>query len=124
MGFFRASLILFIADSCGIPDPFRVVLHFAGQRLYFFSIARKRRYVMSLDQSISRLEKRLEDLRQQYLDSSASVVARDERRRLEARIAELRHEEAQSWSRSDWLSMIEKLLDDIGRYVDRLVTRH
>ena len=77
---------------------------------------------MSTTQAIESLEERLSHMHPEEYSPETARIMREEKQRILSRLNELKMEEAQSWSKSDWLAMIENLMDDIGRYVDRLVT--
>ncbi len=73
--------------------------------------------------TIAQLEARLATLRPDELPPRAAHAARIRRRRLQAQLARLRLDQANDWSRRDWLDCIERVLDDLGGRVDRLVSR-
>ena len=77
---------------------------------------------MTTTQAIESLEERLSHIHPEEYSPDTAKIMREEKQRILSRLNELKMEEAQSWSKSDWLAMIENLMDDIGRYVDRLVT--
>lgn len=79
---------------------------------------------MTTTQAIEDLEARLSHLHPEEYSPGTAKIMQEEKQRILSRLIELKMEEAQSWSSSDWLSMIENLMDDIGRYVDRLVSQH
>ncbi|MGF1644885.1 MAG: hypothetical protein ACFCUJ_14710 [Thiotrichales bacterium] len=70
-----------------------------------------------MQSAIERLESRLQRINIEQLPVHKRNAARDERRRIQARLAELRLVEAESWQRQDWLSGIELALDELGRKV-------
>ncbi len=71
--------------------------------------------------TIEHLEARLAALQPEALPPREARAARRLRRQLQARLAELRLAQANDWARRNWLDCIERVLDELGRRVDRLV---
>ncbi|MGF1548444.1 MAG: hypothetical protein ACFCUG_14070 [Thiotrichales bacterium] len=70
-----------------------------------------------MQSTIERLEARLLALNIDQLPEHKRETAREERRRIQAQLADLRLQQAESWQREDWLSGIERALDELGRKV-------
>jgi hypothetical protein len=72
-------------------------------------------------QSIESLESRLAAINIDNLSGEAAIEAKKQRRRIRERLAERRLEDAESWTKRDWLDVVEGMFDELGRIVDKLV---
>ncbi len=73
--------------------------------------------------TIESLEARLEQLRIEEVPAADRARVREERDRIRGQLAQMRLERAESWSRQDWLSFIEGVIDELGRLVDNRIMR-
>jgi len=71
-------------------------------------------------QSIESLESRLAAISIDDLSGEAAIEAKEQRHRIEKRLAELRLEDAESWVKQDWLAVVEGMFDELGRIVDKV----
>ena len=70
-------------------------------------------------QSIEALESRLAAINIDNLSGEAAMEAKEQRHRIQERLAKLRLEDAESWVKRDWLDVVEGMFDELGRIVDK-----
>ena len=72
-------------------------------------------------ETIGELEARLAAIDIDNLSAEVAVEAKEQRRRIQEHLAELRLKDAESWVERDWLDVVEGMFDELGRIVDKAV---